>query len=242
MVKTRIDRICDALEREYGQQRWTRHGTILDELIYTILSQNTSAANCERAFRALIERFPTWDHVRLASQEEIADAIRVGGLADQKAPRIKRILKGIHNRKSNLDLEWLANLADEEALAYLSTFDGVGRKTAACVLMFGLGRPVMPVDTHVHRVATRLGLIEKTTADRAHDLLQALVPPERIYSCHLNLVAHGRRVCRARQPRCNQCVLRAECDHLDRGSKEKADDGRNSGPRRRPGGGVSGVG
>ena len=211
---SKIDRVCDALDREYGRREWTRRERVLDELIYTILSQNTTAKNCEEAFRCLSERFATWDDVRLAPSSEIADAIRVGGLADRKAPRIKLILEEIHDRQGNLNLEWIADAPDDEALGYLVAFDGVGRKTAACVLMFGLGRPVMPVDTHVHRVATRLGLIEKTTADRAHDLLQALLPPERIYSCHVNLVSHGRRVCHARSPECGGCVLRNECDCL----------------------------
>ena len=212
-MTSKIDRICDALDREYGRRHWTRPRSVLDELIYTILSQNTSAANCERAFQNLVRRFPTWDDVRRASAVEIADAIRVGGLAHRKAPRIKRILEEIYRRQSKLDLEWIAQIPQKDALEYLMSFEGVGRKTAACVLMFGLGRPVMPVDTHVHRVATRLGLIEKTTADRAHDLLQALVPPQRVYSCHLNFVAHGRSVCRARRPGCGVCVLQAECDY-----------------------------
>ena len=210
---SRIDRACDALDTEYGRREWTRRGRVLDELIYTILSQNTTAKNCEEAFRTLSERFVTWDDARLAPWREIADAIRVGGLADRKAPRIKRIFEEVHQRQGNLGLEWIADTPDAEALSYLMAFDGVGRKTAACVLMFGLGRPVMPVDTHVHRVATRLGLIEKTTADKAHDLLQAIVPPDRVYSCHVNLVTHGRQVCHARNPECGRCVLQADCDH-----------------------------
>jgi len=211
---SKVDRVCDALDLEYGCPKWTRRERVLDELIYTILSQNTTAANCDEAFRTVSERFSTWDDARLAPWQEIADAIRVGGLADRKAPRIKRILEEIHERQGNLDLEWIADAPDDEALDYFMAFDGVGRKTAACVLMFGLGRPVLPVDTHVHRVATRLGLIGRTTADKAHDLLQSLVPPERVYSCHVNLVTHGRRVCHARNPECGVCVLRDECNHL----------------------------
>ncbi|MCX8052326.1 MAG: endonuclease III, partial [Armatimonadetes bacterium] len=147
---SKIEKVCDALDQEYGRQTWTRRRNVLDELIYTILSQNTTAANCNQAFRELRRRFLTWDQVRLAPTEQIADAIRVGGLADQKAPRIKRILQEISENKAKLNLEWIADKPNDEALSYLTAFEGVGLKTAACVLMFGLGRPVMPVDTHVH--------------------------------------------------------------------------------------------
>src|SRR5450759_4943059 len=188
---SRIERICDGLDRCYGRREWEPGRPVLDELIYTILSQNTSAKNCDQAFRELSERFPTWKTVMAAPTEHIADAIRTGGLANRKAPRIKLILEQIFERQGTLDLEWIADAPDSEALGYLLGFDGVGRKTAACVLMFGLGRPVMPVDTHVHRVATRLGLIGRMTADAAHDALQELVPPEQVYGCHVNLVTHG---------------------------------------------------
>ncbi len=145
--------------------------------------------------------------------EEIADAIRPGGLANRKAPRIRRILQQIYERQGSLELDWIADAPSADAIDYLLAFDGVGRKTAACVLMFSLGRPVLPVDTHVHRVAMRLGLIGKCSADEAHDLLGAMVPPERVYSFHMNMVAHGRQVCHARRPECPRCVLRGLCDY-----------------------------
>jgi endonuclease-3 len=185
---------------------------VLDELIYTILSQNTSAKNCNEAFRGLSERFPAWEAVMGAPVEEIAAAIRVGGLANRKAPRIKQILEEIFERQGNLDLEWIANTPDREAIDYLLGFDGVGRKTAACVLMFGLGRPVLAVDTHVHRVAMRLGLIGKVSADAAHDLLGEIVPRDRVYSFHVNMVTHGRQVCHARGPECPKCAIKDSCD------------------------------
>ena len=210
---SKVERVCDALDLRYERKEWTRREKVLDELILTILSQNTTATNCDEAFRCLSERFVTWDEARVAPWQKIAEAIRVGGLADRKAPKIKRILEEIRDRQPNLDLEWIAHAPSDEALSYLMAFDGVGRKTAACVLMFGLGRPVMPVDTHVHRVATRLGLIEKATADKAHDLLQAIVPPDRVYSCHVNMVTHGRQVCHARNPECGKCVLQRECNY-----------------------------
>ena len=146
-----------------------------------------------------------------ASVTQIAEAIRSGGLANRKAPRIRRILEEVVERQGNLDLSWIVDAPDSEAIDYLLAFDGVGRKTAACVLMFSLGRPVLPVDTHVHRVAMRLGLIVKVSADAAHDLLQTIVAPDWIYSFHVNMVAHGRQVCHARGPECPKCVLKREC-------------------------------
>lgn len=219
-----IERVCDLLDKCYGRKEWAGGRPVLDELIYTILSQNTSAANCDQAFRELIGRFGVWEAVMGAKVDEIADAIRIGGLANRKAPRIRRILQQIYQRQGTLDLDWIASKPSPEAIDYLLAFDGVGRKTAACVLMFSLGRPVLPVDTHVHRVASRLGLIGKCSADEAHDLLQELlesVEPEhpelvggRVYSFHVNMVAHGRRVCHARGPECRICVLKGECRYF----------------------------
>ena len=211
METSRIERICDGLDEHYGRGKWESGRAVLDELIYTILSQNTSAANCNEAFRKLTERFRAWEAVMRAPVEDIADAIRAGGLANRKAPRIKRILEEVFERQGSLDLDWLADAPDSEAVDYLLAFDGVGRKTAACVLMFSLGRPALPVDTHVHRVAMRLGLIGKCSADAAHDLLQRMVPADRVYSFHVNMVEHGRRVCHARGPDCRVCVLKGEC-------------------------------
>lgn len=211
-VKTsKITRICEMLEEHYGRPEWAGRENVLDELILTILSQNTTAKNTRAAFARLRERFPAWDEVRLAPVEEIADAIRVGGLANRKAPRIRIILQEILDRHGSLDLEWLADTPDAEAVDYLMGFDGVGRKTAACTLMFALNRSVLPVDTHVHRVAMRLGLIPNVDADTAHDLLQAITPPEDIYSFHVNLIRHGREICHARGPECPICPLKGEC-------------------------------
>lgn len=221
METSLIERIRDLLDECYGRKEWEQGRPILDELIYTILSQNTSAANCDQAFRELTNRFGTWEAVMGARIEDIADAIRGGGLANRKAPRIRRILQEVFERQGNLDLDWIATAPDSEAIDYLLAFDGVGRKTAACVLMFSLGRPVLPVDTHVHRVAMRLGLIGKCSADDAHDLLRAMITTEhpepvegRIYSFHMNMVAHGRQVCHARGPECPKCVLKRECNDM----------------------------
>ena len=211
---SRIERVCDGLGGCYGLREWEFTRPVLDELIYTILSQNTSAKNCDEAFRELSERFAGWEAVMSAPAEQIAAAIRVGGLANRKAPRIKQILEEIFERQGNLDLEWIARTPDAEAVRYLLGFDGVGRKTAACVLMFGLGRPVLPVDTHVHRVAMRLGLIGNVSADAAHDLLGEMVPRERVYSFHVSMVTHGRQVCHARGPECARCAIREDCDYF----------------------------
>ena len=207
-----ITTVCDLLDEYHGEKQWSNGRPILDELIYTILSQNTSAANSDRAYESLVNRFETWQAVAGSPVEDIASAIKSGGLANIKAPRIKNILLQIGERQhGDTNLDWLAELTDKEAVDYLLGFEGVGRKTAACVLMFSLGRPALPVDTHVHRVAMRLGLIEKVSADAAHDLLAQLVPAERVYSFHINMVAHGRQICHARGPKCSQCVLDRIC-------------------------------
>lgn len=216
-----LTHICNLLNGQYGEKLRRAKLPVIDELVLTILSQNTSASNCNLAFERLKNRFGTWEEVRQADANDIAEAIKPGGLANIKAPRIKRILEQIKQRHRELDLEWLNKLSDAEALDYLLGFEGVGRKTAACVLMFAMGRPVLPVDTHVHRVAERLGLIGRVDADKAHDLLQAMIAPEEVYSFHVNMIAHGREVCRAANPRCGQCILSKECKYFAERSQSK---------------------
>ena len=185
---------------------------VLDELVATVLSQHTSDTNSERAFAQLKDRFPTWEEVAEAPPGDVADAIRCGGIADQKARRIQRILAAISEREGRIDLHRLHDLDDAAAEAYLESLPGVGPKTAACVLTFAMGRAAFPIDTHVHRVATRLGWIPaKTTADRAYRILAPRVPPGIRYDLHLALITHGRTVCRAQRPRCDACVLRDLC-------------------------------
>ena len=187
---------------------------VIDELVATVLSQHTSDINSERAFAQLKDRFPSWEQVAEAPGGQIADAIRCGGIADQKARRIKQILAAIEEREGSIDLGRLRDLGDEAAAAYLESLPGVGPKTAACVLAFAMGRPAFPVDTHVHRVATRLGWIPAhAAADRAHRLLAPRVPPDIRYDLHLAMVTHGRTVCRAQRPRCGSCVLLDLCPH-----------------------------
>ena len=174
----------------------------------TVLSQHTSDLNTARAFGSLKERFPTWRSVKDAEPRELTDAIRSGGLAETKSVRIQRILAEIEEREGSLDLRRLNELDDQEVERYLVSLPGVGPKTAACVLLFSMNRPAFPVDTHVHRVARRLGLIPlEATAEQAHRLLEPGIAPQLRYEFHMQLIKHGREVCKPARPLCNECVL-----------------------------------
>ena len=203
------------LLQEYGDRPWAPRADPLSELIGTILSQNTSDVNSGRAFECLRAAFPTWEQVRDAPVDSVVAAIHSGGLAAIKAPRIQRVLATISGQRGGLDLCFLADMPVDEARHWLMSLDGVGAKTAACVLMFSLGKPVMPVDTHVHRVSQRLGLAgPKDSAEETEAILETLLPPEARYAFHLNVIAHGRQVCKAQRPRCALCVLACRCDYL----------------------------
>ena len=209
-----IDEIIHLLGQEYGIPQWQQRSDPLSELVMAILSQNTSDVNSHRAFSSLISAFGSWDMVAGAESDEIAAAISCGGLSRIKAPRIKAILEGILDGSGSPDLGFLGTLPLHKARAWLQALPGVGPKTASCVLLFSLGRPALPVDTHVYRVSRRLGLIDiRVSPARAHQLLEGLVPAEWIYQFHLNMLAHGRRVCQAQRPRCQECVLRGGCSH-----------------------------
>ena len=191
---------------------WRPRLDTVSELVFTILSQHTSDTNAERAGEGLKARFGSWDAVAQASVEEVEGAIRSAGLARQKAPRILGTLQRVLALRGKLDLDFLAELPLAEAKAWLRELPGVGPKTAAVVLCFALGMPAMAVDTHVHRVTRRLGLIgPKVTAEQAHDILEPLVPPEEVYAFHVGLITHGRQVCHARRPECGRCPLREGC-------------------------------
>jgi endonuclease-3 len=206
------EEIVRRLAALYGEPVWRPHGDPMTELVLTILSQNTSDTNSGRAFMRLVQRFPDWRLLMEAPEAEIQREIAVGGLAKQKAPRIKAALQAIWQARGSFDLEFLRDLPLDEAKAWLRGMKGVGPKTAACVLMFALGRPALPVDTHVHRVSQRLGLVpEKATAEQAHDILEALLPEELIYPFHISLIKHGRRLCRAQRPLCRECPLLDGC-------------------------------
>jgi endonuclease III len=208
--RRRLRRIRDRLRREYGRPILRPHGAPIDELILTVLSQNTNDRNRDVAYGRLRERFSSWDEVRDAPAAEIEDAIRPGGLAPTKAGRIKQILEALGDD----DLAWLADAPLEEARDYLRGLPGVGRKTAACVLLFAFGRPDVPVDTHVYRVGSRLGLWrEKASFEEAHDELLRLAGTDgqEAYEVHVLLIRHGRRTCTARSPACADCPLRRMC-------------------------------
>ncbi len=208
--KRRVIAIRDRLRELYGAPVNAPHGHPIAELVRTILSQNTNDRNRDVAYGRLRERFPTWEEVRDAPLEQVEEAIRPGGLAYTKAPRIQAALRELDEHP---DLDWLRGAPREEAISFLTSLPGVGRKTAACVLIFAFGRPEIPVDTHVERVGKRLGLISPSASfDRAHDEIRAVTPPEDAYELHINLIRHGRAICRPR-PRCEQCALRRMCPY-----------------------------
>jgi len=202
------------LKEEHGDRKWHPRLEPVGELISTILSQNTNDMNRDRAYSQLRKRFPTWEAVRDAATAEVQKAIRPAGLANSKGLAIQRALRQISEERDEISLDFLAEIPLDEARKWLTSLNGVGPKTAAIVLLFSFNRPVFPVDTHVHRLSRRLGLIgPKVSREKAHDLLEALLPPETYYAFHLNLITHGRRVCHARRPRCEGCPLLSLCDY-----------------------------
>jgi endonuclease-3 len=218
---TRVEETVHRLEREYGPRQWQRDDDAMGVLIQTILSQNTSDTNSHRAYASLRAAFPNWELLALADADDIAEVIKSGGLAMIKAKRIKTTLQQIREQRGDFDLSFLGQLPLPEAKSWLAGLSGVGPKTAACVLLFGLGKPALPVDTHVHRISKRLGLIDaKVSANSAHEVLEALLPPQYVYQWHLHLLEHGRRVCHAQRPRCDRCVLADLCPSASQGGKK----------------------
>ena len=207
-----IEEVIQLLERKYGPLEWRPENSPIDVLIGTILSQNTSDANSGRAFGSLQSTFGSWEAVASAPVEHIAQAIKSGGLSRIKAVRIKQILNKIEEERGSLSLDFLNSMDMFEAKDYLMNLPGVGQKTASCVLLFSLGKPSLPVDTHVFRVARRVGLIDSSVSvEKAHSLLQERIPSSKVYQFHLHMIEHGRRVCHARRPHCHECVLRSGC-------------------------------
>jgi len=210
--RRRVRAIHRRLERHFGELLPPRRSDPLEELILTVLSQHTSDVNAERAFASLRAAFPTWEEVVRARPGAVADAIRSGGLANTKAPRIQAILREVRDREGRFDLESLRRMSDADATDFLSSMPGVGPKTAAVVLAFSLGRDAMPVDTHVHRVTTRLGWIPARTSEaKAHGVLAELVPAEIRVPVHVALIRLGREVCKAGRPRCEVCPVFELC-------------------------------
>ena len=216
-LKQRAIKIHKTLLIAFGEPIWRNPLPAIDELVSTILSQNTNDVNRDRAFESLRTKFPTWEAVRDAKEKEVIDAIRVAGLANQKGPRMQQVLRAITEERGALDLQFLAELPLEEARDWLTKFNGVGPKTAAIVLCFSLGKPAFPVDTHVFRVTGRLGLRpEKMTVEQAHPYLESVFPPETYYAAHLNIIRLGREVCNARKPNCPQCPVNELCEFKDK--------------------------
>lgn len=212
MVKGKIKRIIQLLTQAYGNKEWKLNNDPVAVLVQTILSQNTSDRNSDRAFSALKKTFASWDNVASAKIDVIAAIIKSGGLAETKAGYIWQSLTEIKNRHGRLELTFLKKFTREEARYWLLQLPGVGQKTANCVLLFSLGMPALPVDTHVFRVSQRLGLIDKKISiDRAHTVLENMVPPEMIYKFHVLLIEHGRKICKAQCALCEECILSRIC-------------------------------
>jgi endonuclease-3 len=219
--KRRVRLIRDRLREFYGRPCNEPHRAPLDELVLTVLSQNTNDRNRDVAYARLRARFPEgkssspdWEAVASAPVEDVEEAIRPGGISRIKSRRIQAMLGAIAAEHGSLDLEPLATAPRDEALETLERLPGVGRKTAACVLLFSFDRPELPVDTHVYRVASRLGLIRpKASFEKAHETLLRLTDPEDVYELHVNMIRHGRRICTARNPRCKECPLLRLCPY-----------------------------
>jgi len=205
-------RILELLERAHGERQWEYCGKAIDVLVGAILSQNTSDANSDAGYERLMGRFGSWDAVADAPVRDIERCIRVSGLSRVKAPRIKRILRQVRKAHGEVSLEHLAKWQPQDALDYLMRFDGVGPKTALCVLIFSFHVSVFPVDTHIFRVTRRLGVLPANVpAARAHEVLTPMIPPQDRYSMHVLLIAHGRSTCRSRKPLCRRCYLLGLC-------------------------------
>jgi endonuclease-3 len=224
MKRPDIESIIDLLKKTYGAQEFHPHHSPLAELVQTILSQNTSDANSRSAYRALVEAFDSWDKILVADIDRIARTISSGGLAQIKAQRIQQALREIKQRRGKLDLNFLNDMPVPEAREWLKQLPGVGNKTANCVLLFALGKPALPVDTHIFRVSKRLGLVPgKASLDEAHRILEEQVPPECIFEFHVLMIEHGRRTCGAQRPHCSQCAIKPLCQFCAKTAKAGGD-------------------
>lgn len=211
--KPSIGKIKGILDRRYGQPRWTVSRPLMDVLVETILSQNTSDSNSRRAYRALKKKYPKWENLAGTDVRSIALAIRSGGLANIKSRRIKDLISAITRKQGKAGLEFLKKLPREEAYQYLLAIKGVGPKTAACTLLFGAGIPVYPVDTHIYRVSSRLGWVKrKEDRESFQERFRKMVPDAMVYPLHLNLIEHGRKICHPRKPECSGCCLIKVCN------------------------------
>lgn len=207
-----MQQILRRLEKRYGRPEWKRWGSGVSVLVGTILSQNTSNANSHAGYRQLRRALPRWEQVASAPVEQVERCIRVSGLSRIKAPRIQQILRQLRQQHGRITLEHLADMDPKQGYAYLRSFPGVGPKTANCVLLFSFLKPVFPVDTHIERIAKRLGLVDaNASAEQVQDGLTPYIAPDDRYAMHILLIAHGRQTCRARRPACDDCVLADLC-------------------------------
>ena len=212
MGNVSVERIIGLLGAEYGKRKWRRRQSPVEVLVQTILSQNTSDTNSGKAFEQLLASFDSWEDMAGARVRDISHSIKAGGLGLVKARYIKQALEEIRLKRGDFELDFLSKMPVDEARDWLRQLPGVGMKTASCVLLFSLGMPALPVDTHVFRVARRLGLIDsRVSVEQAHKLLEGLVSPQDVYSFHVLLIEHGRRTCKAQRPKCKDCVLQGFC-------------------------------
>jgi len=213
-IRNKALQIRNTLLADYGHPVWRNPLSPLEELVSTILSQNTNDVNRDRAFDSLIKSFPSWESVRDAPQDKVIEAIRIAGLANQKGPRIQKVLSQITNECGDLSIDFLRDMSAEDARSWLMRFKGVGPKTAAIVLLFSLDLYAFPVDTHVYRVLGRLGLLpDKMSVEAAHVHLEQVFLEQHYYDVHLNVIRLGREVCRARKPECLICPIRQHCSY-----------------------------
>lgn len=217
-MREKIKSVVRVLERFYGRRPPRLHGDPLDGLIGTVLSQHTSDTNSDKAFCSLKQAFPGWKACMCAQPIHVEQAIRQGGLARQKTRSIQAILRFLHKDLGRISLDFMRRWPLQKARDYLLSMPGVGPKTAACVLLFYFGKPALPVDTHVHRISRRLGLItDNINAEQAHPVLEAACPKSKVYAFHVLLIEHGRTVCRARNPQCDECPIARFCAYVSSG-------------------------
>ena len=213
-LQEKYQAVYQALAAHYGEPVWQPHNPPVDELVCTILSQATSDTNRDKGFTALKKRYADWESVMSAPPDEVVKTIYSAGLANQKGPRIQAALRYVQEERGAIELDFLAEMPLVEAIKWLTSIKGVGRKTAAIILLFTFGREAFPVDTHVHRITKRLGLIgEKVTAEKAHDILETMGAPVTFYPMHMNLIRHGRETCVARNPHCHRCPISLYCNY-----------------------------
>ncbi len=213
----KLEQVSKQLLRYFGEPAWFERLPAVDELICTILSQNTNDINRDKAYKELRQRYPTWEEVRDADPAELQYTIRIAGLAPQKGPNIQAALQAISEKNGEIDLEWLKDLSVDEARDWLVNLKGVGPKTAAIVMVFSLGMPAFPVDTHVYRVTGRIGLRPaKLSVEKTHEYLEAIGNPDDFGPLHLNLINLGRQICQARKPKCAVCPVLGMCDYPDK--------------------------